>query len=59
MIIGHDPRSEEIVRALAEIDFHQFDDYFCWKVGGDGDNGEVLMSELDVYFQEHVDGTGK
>jgi hypothetical protein len=46
----HDPRSEEIVRALAEIDFEFFDDHFCWKVGGDGDNGEALMYELDEYF---------
>jgi hypothetical protein len=47
----HDPRSEEIVRALVEIDFSDFDDYFCWKVGGDGDNGEALMYELDLYFK--------
>lgn len=49
--IPHDPRSEEIVRVLSEIDFTVFDDHFCWKVGGDGDNGETLMYELDVYFE--------
>jgi hypothetical protein len=49
--IPHDPRSVEIVRALVEIDFHGFDDHFGWKVGGDGDNGESLMYELDVYFE--------
>jgi hypothetical protein len=48
--IEHDPRSEEIVRWLAEYDFQFCDDYFCWKVGGDGDNGETLMYELDEYF---------
>jgi hypothetical protein len=49
--IPHDPRSEQIVRALVDIDFNAFGDYFCWKVGGDGDNGESLMYELEVYFE--------
>ena len=49
--IDHDPRSEEIVRALVEIDFVGFNDHFGWKVGGDGDNGESLMYELDAYFE--------
>jgi hypothetical protein len=48
--IAHDPRSEEIVRWIADYDFEFCDDYFCWKVGGDGDNGEDLMYELDEYF---------
>ena len=48
--IDHDPRSEEIVRWIADYDFRFCDDYFCWKVGGDGDNGETLMYELDEYF---------
>jgi hypothetical protein len=48
--IEHDPRSEEIVRWIADYDFLFCDDYFCWKVGGDGDNGESLMYELDEYF---------
>jgi hypothetical protein len=48
--VNHDPRSKEIVRWLAEYDFHYCDDYFCWKTGGDGDNGETLMYELDEYF---------
>lgn len=47
----HDSRSEEIFRALEDIDFNEFDDYFCWKSGGDGDNGEILLDELDLYFQ--------
>lgn len=48
----HDPRSEELFRALAEIDFNQFGDFFCWKSGGDGDNGEIMMTQLDIYFRE-------
>jgi len=33
-----------------EYDFKFNNDYFCWKIGGDGDNGEELMYELDEYF---------
>jgi hypothetical protein len=49
--IEHDSRSVEIYRAIAKIDFEQNDDYFNWKSGGDGDNGEALMYLLDVYFE--------
>ena len=48
--IEHDPRSTEIFDFLAEYDFKFCSDYFCWKKGGDGDNGEILMYELDEYF---------
>jgi hypothetical protein len=47
----HDPRSYEIFREIEDIDFNEFNDYFCWKSGGDGDNGEVLLTELDIYFE--------
>lgn len=50
--VPHHPLSELLVRAIADIDFEEFNDYFCWKVGGDGDNGETLLYELDVYFEE-------
>ena len=49
--LPHDPRSEELARTLAAIDFEAFDDSFCWKFGGDGDNGETLMYQLDIYFE--------
>ena len=49
--IPHDPRSIKIVESLAEIDWAVFDGHFDWKTGGDGDNGESLMYELDVYFE--------
>ena len=49
--IPHHPMSEEIVRDLVDIDLELFGDYFCWKVGGDGDNGESLMYELDYLFE--------
>ena len=48
----HHPKSKELFRRLAEIDFKLCGDYFCWKSGGDGDNGETLMYELDIIFEE-------
>ncbi len=46
--IEHDHRSKRILEILeaADPDLH-----FDWKTGGDGDNGEVLMFQLDVYFE--------
>ena len=49
--IEHHTMSERLVRFLAEHDFNDYDDYFCWKVGGDGDNGENLMYEMDAFFE--------
>jgi hypothetical protein len=47
----HHQMSERIVRFLVEHDFNDYNDYFCWKVGGDGDNGETLMYQLDAFFE--------
>jgi len=47
----HHPKSLELFKHLADIDFKYCDDYFCWKSGGDGDNGETLMYEMDSYFE--------
>lgn len=49
--IPHDPRSEELFRFLEDIDLNECGDSFCWKSGGDGDNGETLMYQLDIYFE--------
>ena len=49
--IPHDPRSERLMNFLQEHDYQDCDDYFCWKKGGDGDNGETLMYQLDAYFE--------
>lgn len=48
--IDHDPRSEALVRELADIDWLLFGDYFGWKIGGDGDSGETLMYQIDLLF---------
>jgi hypothetical protein len=36
---------------LAEHDFNDYKDHFCWKLGGDGDNGETLMFQMDSFFE--------
>lgn len=48
--VDHHPKSIELFEALEEIDWEYGGDSFCWKAGGDGDNGEQLMYLLDIYF---------
>lgn len=49
--VEHHAESVKLFKALAKIDFNHGGDFFCWKSGGDGDNGEHLMYELDIYFE--------
>jgi hypothetical protein len=49
--IEHHPMSERIVRFLVEHDFNDYNNHFYWKVGGDGDNGESLMYQMDAFFE--------
>ena len=49
--VSHHPMSKRLVAFIAEHDFHDYGDYFCWKYGGDGDNGETLMFEMDAFFE--------
>ena len=49
--IEHHPMSQRIMDFIHKHDFTDYDDYFCWKQGGDGDNGETLMYELDAFFE--------
>lgn len=46
----HNPKSREIYDFISEVDFGN-GDAFCFKSGGDGDNGEMLMDLLDLYFE--------
>lgn len=48
--IDHDERSKEAFEFIKEYDFRFCNDFFCFKSGGDGDNGEHLMYLLDEYF---------
>lgn len=49
--VDHHPKSVALFDALQSIDLRHGNDYFCWKSGGDGDNGEMLMYELDIHFE--------
>lgn len=49
--VEHHPMSERLVRFLAEHDYNDYLDYFRFKVGGDGDNGETLMYQMDAFFE--------
>lgn len=48
---SHHPMSERIVQFLGDHDLYDYNDHFCWKMGGDGDNGETLAYELDAFFE--------
>lgn len=50
--IPHDPRSEEIVRAMADLDWKFYNGHLDIRCGGDGDNGESMMYLLDYWFAE-------
>ena len=46
----HNLKSKEIYDFISEVDFVN-GDVFCFKKGGDGDSGEMLMDLLDCYFR--------
>jgi hypothetical protein len=50
--VDHNPKSVSLYKRIAELDYEQGNDFFCFKSGGDGDNGEHLMYLLDIYFDE-------
>ena len=47
----HHPMSKRLMAFLEAHDFNDYADYFGWKSGGDGDNGETLMFEMDAFFE--------
>lgn len=49
--IAHHPMSIRLMAFLSEHDWKDYNDYFGWKTGGDGDNGEALMYEIDAFFE--------
>lgn len=50
--IDHDPRSVALYHRIAEIDKEMGGDFFWFRHGGDGDNGEHLMFLLDIHFEQ-------
>ena len=49
--IDHHPMSLRLVSFLSEHDFYDYGGCFDWKMGGDGDNGETLMYQMDAFFE--------
>lgn len=49
--INHHPEAEAIFKLIMQGDWAFMGDYFCWKKGGDGDNGETLMYSLSVMLE--------
>ena len=49
--IGHHPESLRLMAFLKEHDFRDYGLCFDWNTGGDGDNGETLMYQMDAYFE--------
>jgi hypothetical protein len=49
--VDHHSESIRLMSFLMEHDLNDYNDFFCWKWGGDGDNGESLMFEMDAYFE--------
>jgi hypothetical protein len=49
--IPHHPKSEDLMDHMMVLDMAYMDDHHCFKTGGDGDNGEILMYLFDLYFE--------
>lgn len=47
----HHPKSLVLMKHICELDFAHNSDYFCFKTGGDGDSGEILMYLMDMFFE--------
>ena len=39
------------MRFLSDHDHHDYQGYFDWEMGGDGDNGETLAFQMDAFFE--------
>jgi hypothetical protein len=55
---NHHPKSEKLARFIADIDSKN-GDYFDFRFGGDGDNGEHLMYLMDIYFETEDGDNGR
>jgi len=48
--LPHHPQSITVMNGLKAIDMALGGDSMDWKTGGDGDNGETMMYQMDVLF---------
>lgn len=54
----HHKMSKRLMAFLKRHDADDHDGHFDWKTGGDGDNGESLMYQMDAFFEAmDVEGT--
>jgi hypothetical protein len=49
--MNHHPMSKRLMTFLSEHDSKDYGDVFQWETGGDGDNGETLMFQMDAFFE--------
>ena len=49
--ISHHPMSERLMDFMKDHDSIDYNDAFEWKIGGDGDNGENVMYQMDAFFE--------
>jgi len=47
----HHPEANQSLRELYDLDFQEYNDHFSWSVGGDGDNGEILIEQYSVILE--------
>lgn len=47
----HHPKSVRMMEFLKKHDWQDYGGFFDWSTGGDGDNGETLMFQMDALFE--------
>lgn len=47
----HHSEANDLLRQLYGLDFEEYNDHFSWSVGGDGDNGEILIEQFSVILE--------
>ena len=49
--VPHHPMSERLMKFLKAHDREHYGRVFDWRTGGDGDDGETLMYQMDAFFE--------
>lgn len=49
--VEHHDEANHLLCDCYELDFHEYDDSFGWSVGGDGDNGELLIEQMSIIME--------
>lgn len=48
--VEHHHEASQLLRECYDLDYTEYEDHFGWNVGGDGDNGEILIEQMSVLF---------